>query len=59
MTYKQLEASREARLWLTQIIAPVALGVALVMSNPERREVITNKLKGCKNKITSKFQKKS
>ena len=59
MTYKQLEASREARLWLTQIIAPVTLGVALVMSNPERREAIKTKLKNGKDKITSKFQKKS
>lgn len=36
MTWKQINASREIRLWVTTVIVPVALGAAaIVASNPE------------------------
>lgn len=55
MTYKQIEASREARLWLGQIIIP-AIGV--VMMIPESRKAVTNKLKDAKHAVETKFKKK-
>lgn len=54
MTYKQIEASREARLWLTQIILPVVTVVALV---PEARNAVVTKVKEAKETIKTKFAK--
>ena len=54
MTYKQIEASREIRLWITQVITP-ALALALVV--PESREVIVTKAREVKDKIKNHFQK--
>lgn len=57
MTYKQIEASREARLWLTQIIWPTVGLVTVVMMNPEAREFVTDKAKKAKKKIKTTFKK--
>lgn len=48
MTYKQIEASREIRLWITQIVVPAA---AIAMMIPECREAIVAKAKEVKDKI--------
>ena len=58
MTYKQIEASREARLWITQVIV-LALGkaTALVATVPEIREAVTTKAKEVKEKIKYKYHK--
>lgn len=54
MTYKQIEASRELRLWIGQVIVP-AIGVsAALLSNPEIRKRVSEKLEGVK----AKFQRK-
>lgn len=45
MTYKQIEASREARLWIGQIIVP-AVGLALAI--PESREWVKDKIEEIK-----------
>lgn len=55
MTYKHIEASREARLWLTQIVLPVITVVALV---PEARNAVVTTAKKTKNNIKAKFSKK-
>ena len=55
MTYKHIEASREARLWLTQIVLPIATVVALV---PEARNVVVTTVKKAKSNIKTKFSKK-
>lgn len=55
MTYKNIEASREARLWLTQIVLPVITVVALV---PGARNVVVTTVKKAKNNIKTKFSKK-
>lgn len=47
MTYKQIETSREARLWLGQIIVP-AIGLALAF--PESRGWIKEKVNEVKQK---------
>lgn len=55
MTWKQIEASREARLWLTQIVLPIATVVMLV---PETRNAVIEKAKEAKESIKTKFAKK-
>lgn len=51
MTYKQIEASRELRLWIGQVIVP-AIGVsAALLSNPEIRKRVSEKLEGVKAKF--------
>jgi hypothetical protein len=54
MTYKQIEASREVRLWITQVIIPtLGIATAVVMGVPELRQAALEKAK----EITSKFKK--
>lgn len=58
MTYKQIEASREARLWLTQVIVPtLALGTAVVMMNPELKEAVVTKYNDVKSTLKNKLHK--
>ena len=58
MTYKQIEASREVRLWITQVIVPaLGLGTALVATVPEFREAVVDKAKIISDKIKYKFHK--
>lgn len=54
MTWKQIEASREARLWLSQIVLPVA---TVVMMVPETREAVMTKAKEAKKAVETKFKK--
>lgn len=54
MTYKQIDASREVRLWVTQVIIP-AFGVAMLI--PEVREAVVTKVRELKEKIKSKANK--
>lgn len=55
MTYRQIEASREVRLWVTQVVIPVfGMGAALVATVPECREAVVGKAKDIKNKIKSR-----
>lgn len=54
MTHKQIDASREARLWLTQVVLPV---VGLVMMVPETRQIALAKASEMKAKIEAKFKK--
>lgn len=54
MTYKQIEASRETRLWITQVIVPAA---AIAMMIPECREVVVAKAKEVTGKIKDKLRK--
>lgn len=48
MSYKQIEASREVRLWITQVILPA---VGVVMLIPECRKSIATKAKDIVNKF--------
>ena len=58
MTYKQIEASREIRLWVTQVILPVlGIGTVLVTTNPELRDKIATNAKSVKDKINLKLHK--
>lgn len=51
MTYKQIEASREARLWIGQVIIPAVTCAAIAMSNPNVREFTSDKFQKIKSKV--------
>ena len=54
MKQKHIDASREVRLWIGQVIVPAATCVVIALSNEGfRRQVAV-----MKDKITSKFKKK-
>lgn len=58
MTYKQIEASREVRLWITQVIVPAAgMVTALLVGVPEFRETVVNKAMDVRDRIKYKFRK--
>lgn len=55
MTYKQIEASREARLWITQVVVPtLGIAAAVVVGVPEIRKVVVAKAGEIRRKIKSK-----
>ena len=54
MTYKQIEASREVRLWIGQVIVPA---IALTMAIPEARKKVIDKSKSIKRSIDERFKK--
>lgn len=55
MTYKQIEAAREVRLWIGQIIVPAATVAVTAMTIPEVRQMIAAKADSVKYKIKSKI----
>lgn len=62
MTYKQIETSREIRLWITSILGPIIMGAATILANnPELRVDLwlktKQKMRSLKQKMT--FKKKT
>lgn len=57
MTYKQIETSREIRLWVGQIIIPAATVAVTILTVPEVRQAVGAAANGIKTKIESKFKK--
>ena len=57
MTYKQIEASREARLWIGQILVPAITLVGTSMAIPEVRQAIAAKASQIKQSINDKIKK--
>lgn len=57
MTWKQIEKSREIRLWITQIIVP-AIAVGATLSIPEVRQAVAAKAKQIRYNIESKTTRK-
>ena len=51
MTYKQIEASRELRLWIGQVIVTMAVALASI---PEVRNAASTKLEQLKWKLKSR-----
>lgn len=51
MTYRQIESSREMRLWMTQIIIPMAALGAIAWSNPDIRFSIKSRWNELKNRF--------
>lgn len=58
MTYKQIEAAREVRLWIGQIVVPAATVAVTAMTIPEVRQMIAAKANSVKYKIKSKINKR-
>ena len=54
MTYKQIEASRELRLWIGQVIVPAVSVTAVVLANPDVRKAAREKLDNIKRKFQSR-----
>lgn len=59
MTHKQIEASREARLWIGQVIVPAVTAGVWLMSNPEVKRTVTHKTNQIKESIKNRFNKES
>lgn len=57
MSHKQIEASRELRLWIGQVIVPAAVGAAFILRNPQTRQMISNKANKVKMACKKKFKK--
>ena len=57
MTYRQIETSREVRLWIGQIVVPIVTTVGAMMLVPEVRTAVTDKASEFKNKIKTKIKK--
>lgn len=54
MRQKDIEAAREVRLWLGQIVIPA---VTMVMLIPDAREAVVRKAKEMKNNLDQKLKK--
>lgn len=54
MTYKQIEAAREVRLWIGQIIVPAATLAVTTLAIPEVRQAVAAKANRVKNKIENR-----
>ena len=59
MTYKQIEASREARLWIGQIVVPAAIGVVATLLILEGRQMAATKANSIKESILRKTKRGS
>ena len=57
MSYKRIEASREARLWLGQIIIPATSALMATLTIPEVRQAVAAKATQIKDSIESKMKK--
>ena len=57
MTRRQIDASRERRLWISQIIIPTLTLVVTTMSIPEVRNLVKAKATEAKEKIENRMKK--
>lgn len=58
MTHRQIEQSREIRLWVKDIFTPAVLVGIIVLKNPEARNWVKKQWTGATDAIKQKFQKK-
>lgn len=58
MTNRQIETSREIRLWIRDIIVPsIGVGATVLWLHPEIKDNIKSKVDEIKSKFNSKFKK--
>ena len=57
MTRKQIDASREMRLWISQVVVPVVGATAIAMTNPDIKNYVSEKIEKTKQKVNSQFSK--
>lgn len=58
MTYRQIETSREMRLWLGQIFIPAVTAAVSICAIPEVREAIATKARCVKQNIEQKMKRR-
>ena len=58
MKYKHVEAAREARLWIRDIIVPAATLAATTLAIPEVRQAVAAKANEWKDSINKRRFKK-
>lgn len=58
MTYKQIEASREVRLWIGQIIVPAISIAVTTLAIPEVRQAVATKAESIKQSIEWKMKRR-
>ena len=58
MTYKQIEACREMRLWIGQVIVPAAAAAIAIASNPQTRNYVSKKYNDAKSRMRSLYYQK-
>ena len=58
MTYKQIEASREMRLWIGQVIVPAVAAAIAIASNPQTRNYVSEKDNNVKSCMRSLYYQK-
>lgn len=58
MKRKHIDAAREARLWIGQIIVPAATVVVSTLAIPEVRQAVATKAKDVKETIEWKMTKR-
>ena len=56
-SFRQIESSRETRLWITQILFPILIVLGVVFKDPEARCTAKNKINDIIENIKSKFKK--
>lgn len=59
MTYRQIETSREVRLWIGQILVPAAGVVVATLTIPEVRSMVATKAESIKVSIKNKTRRNS
>lgn len=57
MKYKTIEASRELRLWIGQVIVPAVTTGIIIASNPTARQWVAEKADEMKATVKRKFTK--
>lgn len=57
MTYKQIEAAREVRLWIGQIIVPACTVAVTMLTIPEVRQAVAAKANEVKRSVENKVIK--
>ena len=57
LKYKHIEAAREARLWIGQIVVPGVTLLTTIMAIPEVRNAVASKANQIKETIDSKIKK--
>ena len=57
MTYRQIEASREVRLWIKDIIVPIVTTGFTLMLVPEIRTAVVDKATELKSKVKTIIKK--
>ena len=56
--YKDVEAARELRLWISQVVIPGALVATFVFSDPQARDAVKTKIENVKYSVGKRFNKK-